>query len=41
MQTNYFLRKHAIRFIVVPEEQGRPVNRLERAEIAMAEGWKD
>jgi len=41
MQTNYFLRTHAIHFVVVPEEQGRPVNRLERAEIAMAEGWKE
>ncbi|GEM_PF-4984662 len=41
MQTNYFLHRHAARFIVVPEEKGRPVNHLERAEIAMVEGWKD
>jgi len=41
MQTNYFVKKHATRFIVVSEERGRPVSSLERAEIAMAEGWKD
>ncbi len=41
MQTNYFIRRHATHFIVVPETRGRPVSPLERAEIAMAEGWKE
>lgn len=41
MQTNYFIRRHAGRFIVVPEGKGLPVNGLERADIAMAQGWKD
>jgi hypothetical protein len=41
MQTNYFIREHATHFIVVPEVRGRPVSPLERAEIAMAEGWKE
>ena len=41
MQTNYFIRKHATHFIVVPEERGRPVSPLERADIAVAEGWHE